>query len=368
MFLLRSASSQPTDPGPSARHGVLWRVACSALGCVLTLLLAPSAMLAVEGAGRVEIVRSTSAIPPFIAGEFEDASGFALRPDGSALVFDRRRHRVYAIDRDRTTVKPLVEIGYETGRVLQPTAFDVAATGDFIVADAPGRRPRVSVFQANGQVLNTFTVAASESPRITVENLVLNGIAAARYTGTTVLVNQPERGALVSEYSVIGEVQRTFGLLRHTGFEADPDVHLAFNTALPLPTPDGGVYLVFLAGPPAFRKYSAGGVLEFERAIQGREIDAMVQRMPTQWPRRRVDDVVYPVVLPSIRTAAVDRSGRLWVATTTSHVYVHDADGEKVRTLQLIGAGTLTPSSMWFARDGRLLVTPGLYEFAPPIG
>ena len=49
-------------------------------------------------------------------------------------------------------------------------------------------------------------------------------------------------------------------------------------------------------------------------------------------------------------------------------VYVFDQDGEKVRTLQLFGAGVLLPSSLWFARDGRLLVTPGLYEFAPPIG
>lgn len=339
-------------------------------GVLLCLLaLVPEAAIrAGDGITRAELLRSTSAIPPFISGEFEDACGFALRPDGSALVFDRRRHRVYVIDAARTAVKPLVEIGHETGRVLQPTAFDVADTGDFIVADAPGRRPRVSVFQADGHVLNTFAVAASESPRITVENLVLNGIAAARYTGATVLVNQPERGVLVSEYSVTGAVQRTFGLLRQTGFEADVDVHLAFNTALPVPAPDGGVYVVFLAGPPAFRKYSASGALEFERAIQGREIDPMVLRMPTQWPRRRVDDVSYPVVVPSVRTAAVDRGGRLWVAMATAHVYVYDADGEKRRTLQLMGAGILTPTSLWFARDGRLLVTPGLYEFAPPIG
>ena len=125
-----------------------------------------------------------------------------------SLVFDRRRHRVYAIDAARTAVTPLVEIGYELGRLLNPTSFDVADTGDFIVADAPGRQPRVSVFQSTGQVLNTFTVAATESPRVIVDNFVLNGIAAARYTGSTVLLNQPERGVLVSEYSVTGAVQR----------------------------------------------------------------------------------------------------------------------------------------------------------------
>ena len=72
-----------------------------------------------------------------------------------------------------------------------------------------------------------------------------------------------------------------------------------------------GVFVVFLAGPPAFRKYSATGVLEFERTIQGRELDALVLQMPAQWPRRRVDDISYPVVPPMVRTAAVDRQGRL---------------------------------------------------------
>ena len=81
-----------------------------------------------------------------------------------------------------------------------------------------------------------------------------------------------------------------------------------------------------------------------------------------------MDDVTYPVVPPMVRTAAVDRQGHLWVAMSTSHVYVFDRDGEKVRTLQLYGAEVLQPSSLWFARDGRLLVTPGLYEFAPPNG
>ncbi len=360
MSLPRSASSPPTR-----NRLVRWGAACGALICVLAILLEPASSQGVAGRSRVETLRSTGGIPPFLAGEFEDASGFALRPDGSALVFDRRRHRVYAIDAARTAVTPLVEIGSEVGRVLRPTSFHVASNGDFIVADAPGRQPRVSVFESSGRILNTFSVAAREWPRITVDNLVLDGIAAARYTGTTVLLNQPERGVLVAEYSVTGVVQRQYGVLRRTGFEGEPDVHLAFNAALPIPAPDGGAYVVFLAGPPAFRKYSAGGTLEFERVIQGREIDALVMRMPTQWPRRRVDDVSYPLVLPSVRAAAVDGAGRLWVAMPTSHVYVFDTDGEKVRTLQLVGAGALTPTSMWFAQDGRLLVTPGLYEFSP---
>ena len=67
------------------------------------------------------------------------------------------------------------------------------------------------------------------------------------------LLNPPERGVLVSEYSVTGAVQREFGQLRPTGLEYDREVHLAFNTALPIPVRGGGVYVVFLAGPPALR-------------------------------------------------------------------------------------------------------------------
>lgn len=47
------------------------------------------------------------------------------------------------------------------------------------------------------------------------------------------------------------------------------------------------------------------------------------------------------------------------------YTYVYDAGGEKVRTVQFRGAGLISPSSLWFSSKGRLLVTPGCYEFAP---
>ncbi len=275
MSLPRFASSPRTDRARADQGGsttLMQRVVRGALLCLLSIPLAAMPRPVVTAAATVEVLQSTGGIPAFLAGEFEEAAGFALRPDGTALVFDRRRHRVYAVDAARTQVTPLVEIGEEVGRVLRPTSFDVASSGDFIVADAPGRQPRVTVFEARGSALSTFSVAASTTPRVAVDNLVLDGIAAARYTGTTVLINRPEAGALVAEYSVTGSLLRQYGVLRRTGFESDADVHLAFNSALPIPAPDGGVYVVFLAGPPAFRKYSAGGTLEFERVIQGREI------------------------------------------------------------------------------------------------
>jgi hypothetical protein len=312
-----------------------------------------------------DVVRleSVGAIPPHLAGQFEEAAGFARRPDGTSLVFDRRRHAVFVIDAARTTVTRLVDIGYERGRLLRPTAFDVRPDGTFLVADAPGLQPRVSVFEARGTLLNYFEVRGTARPRVAIGNVVLNGIASARLLDDTLLMNMPEHGGLVSEYSIAGTPLRTFGELRPTGHEANADVHLAMNAALPVPAPDGHIYVVFQAGVPAFRKYTREGTLVFERLLQSRQLDPHVMTMPTEWPMRTVDGLTFPFVTPLVRTAAVDPRGNLWIATITSHVYVFDSEGEKLATYQLIGAGPLMPDALWFAPDGRLLVAPGLYEF-----
>ena len=66
---------------------------------------------------------------------------------------------------------------------------------------------------------------------------------------------------------------------------------------------------------------------------------------------------------PTIRTAAVDRAGNLWIAFVVPYTYVYDRDGDKTRTVQFRAAGIITPNSLFFGSNGRLLVTPGLYEF-----
>ena len=88
--------------------------------------------------------------------------------------------------------------------------------------------------------------------------------------------------------------------------------------------------------------------------------------MPTSWPKRQVDKNVLPIVPAAIRTAGVDRSGRLWVALTSPFTYVYDRSGDKVRTVQFRGADLLTPNSLFFTKDGRILVTPGCYIFQAP--
>lgn len=312
---------------------------------------------------RIDVLRSTGGLPAHIAGSFRQALGFQQTDAGQYFVFDRRAHAVFTIAGD--AAKKVVEIGSEPGRVLDPTAFDLdPSDGSFVVADAPLRRSRVQVFTADGRRLAGFTLPDRERPRLMLDNVVLSGIGSIQYSAGRLLINQPESGGLVSELELYGTPLRTFGQLRATGHEADRNVHLALNTGLPLADPTGGYYFVFSAGIPMFRKYDAKGTLLFERHIEGPEVDEYLRTIPTQWPQRTTGDGdLLPVVPPAIRTAGVDRQGRLWVALVSPVTYVYDGSGDKVRTVQFRGAGVLSPNSLFFTKDGRILVTPGCYEF-----
>jgi len=200
--------------------------------------------------------------------------------------------------------------------------------------------------------------------RVVFDNSVLNGIGSLQYTGTSILMSQPETGALITEYDLNGGVHRTFGRLRATGHEDDRELHLALNSGIPLVDPTGGFYFVFQTGEPVFQKYDAAGTLVFERRAQGREIDELVSNLPTKWPTRKTDDGEVPLVRPTIRTAAVDRAGNLWIAFVVPYTYVYDRDGDKARTVQFRATGIITPNSLFFGTNDRVLVTPGLYEFA----
>jgi hypothetical protein len=103
----------------------------------------------------------------------------------------------------------------------------------------------------------------------------------------------------------------------------------------------------------------------FERHIEGPEIDEYLKTVPTTWPKRKNEDGdTLPYVPAAIRTARVDRTGRLWISLMQEPVtYVYDRAGDKARTVQFSGAGVLTPTSFFFAKDGRVLVTPGCFEF-----
>jgi hypothetical protein len=313
--------------------------------------------------GAVEILKSVDSLAPHVVGLFRDPIGFKQAANGEYYVFDRRGHTVYRIDPSGAQATKLVQIGAEEGRLIEPSAFDVANNGSFAVADGPNGRERVSIFNAAGGWTGGFFLPGRGAARVVLGSLALNGVGTLSYNGGSLLMSHPETGWLMTEYASKGTPIRSIGQLRKTGHEADRDLHLAMNSGIPIADPKGGHYFVFMAGPPAFRKYDAAGALVYERLIQGREIDPLLQAIPDRWPQRGNSEL--PLVAPTVRTAAVDRAGRLWVSFVIPYSYVYDAAGEKVRTVQFRAAGVISPSSLWFNEKGRVLITPGCYEFAP---
>ena len=328
----------------------------------LALALAAGAAGA-QWARPAEQIRSSGGLPPHVVGQFREPAGFQQAPSGDYYIFDRGGHRVYRVDEGGATSE-LVRIGPEDGRLLGASAFHLGPDGRFVVADAPEGRERVQIFDGDGARLGGFRLPGRAAPRITLGDLVLTGIASLQFTGRAIVMNQPELGGLITEFSLNGHPYHTFGVFRRTGHEADRDVHLALNSGLPLVNPAGGYYFVFQSGVPVFRKYDDEGMLLFERHIEGPELDPLIGALPTVWPRRlAATGRELPIVPPTVRAAAADPDGYLWIALTAPYVYVYDPRGEKVRTVSLRGAGILNPTSLSFAGRDRLLVTPGCYEF-----
>ena len=313
----------------------------------------------------METLRPVDALPAEVAGQFREAIGFKQTASGDYFVFDRRGHAVYSVDENGKASRKLVQIGAEDGRVIEPSAFDVAANGSFAVADAPNRRERIQLFDATGVRTGGFLLPGLGTSRVVLGSLSLNGVGTLSFTGRALVMSHPESGWLITEYGLAGTPLRSVGHLRATGHESDRELHLALNAGIPIVDPDGGFYFVFMAGPPGFRRYDADGSLIYERAIQGREIDPVIAAIPTRWPRRTAGGGEAPFVVPTIRTAALDPAGRLWVSFVVPFTYVYDSEGDKIRTVQFRGAGPVSPSSLSFTAGGRLLVTPGCYIFAP---
>jgi hypothetical protein len=315
--------------------------------------------------GAVETLRSIGGLPPQTCNTFREPLGLQQIPSGAYFVFDRRAHSVYSVAADGVSVRKVVAIGGEEGRVLEPTAFDVAPNGTFAVADAPRGQERLQVFDADGKWIAGFFLPGRAETRVSIGGLAIGGVSTLAFLGNGIALNQPETGSLITEYGLSGTPVRSIGMLRATGHETDRQLHLAMNTCVPLPHPEGGYYFVFVAGVPVFRRYDAKGGLMFERVMQGRELDPVLEQQPKKWPRRTVGGSELPLVVPNVRTAAVDAEGNLWVSFLIPFTYVFDARGEKARTVQFRAAGILPPSSLFFTPKGSLLVTPGCYEFAP---
>ena len=312
---------------------------------------------------QVETIHSMSGLPASLVGKFREPVNFQQGPNGNYYVFDRRANSVYHIGSSHKLTQ-IVDIGPEDNRLLNASSFDLGPEGRFVVSDAPNGRERVQIFESNGTRIGGFFLPGRVKPKFTYNGVVLTGVGSLQFTGQSILMNQPELGGLVTEFSTNGHPFRTFGVLRRTGQETDRNVHLALNSGLPLIDPKGGYYFVFQSGTPIFRKYDKFGTLLFERHIEGPELDPVMAKIPTVWPKR-IDKTgrELPLIPPTIQAAAVDPRGNLWIALTVPYLYVYNSSGEKIRRIRLQGASIIKPISLSFSESEHLLVTPGCYKF-----
>jgi hypothetical protein len=315
-------------------------------------------------ANRAAVLRSVDGLPPHLLSVFHTPVRYQRIASGQSFVFDIRNQTVYGIDADSTASWKLVGVGREAGRVINPTAFDAEPRGTFVVADSPGDQTRLQVFGVGGNRIGGFTLPGRPTGRVRIGALTMTSVSLA-YTGRSILINQPETGSLITDYTIAGLSLRSIGRLRKTGYEDDEPIHLALNRGFPLANPRGGYYFVFLAGTPLLQKYSADGALVWERHIEGLEMDDLLKTTPTTWMKRTRESEEVPLVIPTIVAAAVDRAGSVWLSLSSPYTYVYDPDGEKTRVVQFRGASLIVPTSLSFAPNGRLLVTPGCYEFDP---
>jgi hypothetical protein len=314
-------------------------------------------------AGRLTPAR---ALPPEIAGRFRDLANLQQSADGFYYAFDRRSHAVHRIDAAWKASSPIVTIGQAKGELLQPSAFD-AARDQFVVSDAPFGLDRIQLFFKDGTAMGAFQPQIRSLPRVTIGSMVMNGAGSLEFTGDAIVLSEPDSGWLITEYSVQGTPRRHFGRLRATGQEQDKDVHIGLNTGIPVAAAGGGFWFVFQAGVPMLRRYDATGELLFERHIEGVELDPIIRGLPTAWPRKRLTaDRELPLIVPNVQAAAAAPDGSVWIALSLGYVYVFDAHGDKTHVFELHGAGMVRPGSLAFSREGRLIVTPGGYEFDVP--
>ncbi len=302
-------------------------------------------------------------MPPHLAGKLREPFGCAVASTGEYVVLDRRGHSVFAVNAARTDMRQVVSIGQELGKLLEPGVLSLAGNDIFAVADGPGGYERIQYFGLDGTRVGGFYLPRRIGTRFTVGAVMVNGVSSMTFTGRTFVINQPQTGALITELNLEGHVVRSIGAFRKTGHESDPVLHAALNVGLPIADPAGGFYFVFQTGVPMLRKYDAAGTLLFERHIEGPELDAAIQAIPTTWPARAPGATSLPLVPTSVRTAALDRQGRVWISLAEPFTYVYDRSGEKVRTIQFSGAGVVAPTSFFFTTDKRIVITPGCYEF-----
>ena len=118
-----------------------------------TLAAIVAAASALAGGTDVQTLKATGGLPAHIVAKFGEPIGYVEASNGDAIVLDRRAHMVYSVNRARTAVRTIVNVGLEKGAVVTPGALAMA-DNDIAIVGMAGRFPgarNIDEFWANLQ-------------------------------------------------------------------------------------------------------------------------------------------------------------------------------------------------------------------------
>jgi hypothetical protein len=319
---------------------------------------------AAEAPDVVQVLKPIAALPIAIATALPEPIAFVETSSGDEVILDRKQSSLFLVDAARADARRIVGSGPGPSGLTSPSALALSSADLIAVADVVNDVNRIQYFSPRGARVGGFYLPDRPRAHVSYGGLAINQINALVFERQSFFVNLPSRGQLISELDASGQTVRQIGALRATGQPPNPDLDALLNIGVPVRAPDGGFYFIFETGVPMFRKYDATGALVFERHIEGPELDGALQRLPTVWRLDGPDAGALPIIQPLVRTAAVDRLGRLWISLAAPYTYVYDARGDKIRTVAFHATGPIAVRSLFFADRDRVLVTPGCYEFS----
>ena len=174
------------------------------------------------------------------------------------------------------------------GRIIRPTAFDSAADGTFVVADAPGDQQRLQFFSQPVRRSAASRMPGRGVPQITLGDMSSAASARSSTPGQTILMSQPELGALVDGVPA----DRRTACARSASCARPARRRIRTSTRAERRhhrrrTPRAATTSCSCRACRCSASTTRTGTLVFERHIEGVEMDPYLARMPTTWPRRR---------------------------------------------------------------------------------
>lgn len=252
-------------------------------------------------------------------------SSIVRSSSGDLFVLDNNNHRILAF-RSGKFLRQIGQIGQGESDLYQPSAMCLDKKDRLYVVDQENNR--VQIFEPDGRPYGRFR-ADTHTNAIAVN---LNG---------EILINNPNKGGLITAYSPRGKEAETWGSLvplsRGYPGRRDADSMLVPLGRAYLLTDDSGIYIVFQF-MPLVQKYSVSGDLLWETRLQGAPVEELVR---TFWKEPGAKDpksvrMFDRVQLTDIITsAAIAENGNLLAVLADRTICVLSPQGEQIRLLTL---------------------------------